>query len=164
MADAKPRNQDKSDAGPQASAAPQDRYAVLMKVINDVTRDQGMLRKLVYALAWQNLRPEQIVAKPIADAQSQSKTIFDLQQALQLERAIERIELEAIEQERKPAGRTRAATGVAAKPARTKPELGENGMIFQAADDFSPATLDGRIPVSPAESEPEPEPPVAVAK
>jgi hypothetical protein len=163
MADAKPRNQDKSDAGPQASAAPQDHYAVLMKVINDVSRDHAMLRKLVYALAWQNLRPEQIVLKPIADAQSQSKTIFELEQSLQLEAAIDRIEVEAVQHERKPAGRPRAPASAAGTRARTKPEPVESVMIFEAADDFSPARRAECIPVSPP-PQPEPAPPVGPAK
>ena len=97
MAD--PQNSEKPDTNPPASPAPQDYYAVLSQVIDDATRDHAQLRKLVYALAWQNLKPDTIITKPIAQAQEQAKTILELDQALQLERAIERIEAETIGQE-----------------------------------------------------------------
>lgn len=96
MADKNPQTQDKTGASPPASPQQQDHYAVLKKVIDDVTQDRAMLRKLVYALARQSLKPEVIVAKPIPEAQSQAATIVELEQALQLERAIKRIEGEAI--------------------------------------------------------------------
>ena len=96
MADPKPQNQEKSNSNLPVPSAPQDYYSVLMKVINDVSNDHALLRKLVYALAWQNLRPEVIVTKPIPEAQSQAKTISELGQALELEKAIERVEAEAV--------------------------------------------------------------------
>ena len=78
MADPKPQNQEKSSSNLSMPSAPQDYYSVLMKVINDVSNDHALLRKLVYALAWQNLKPEVIVTKPIPEAQSQAKTISEL--------------------------------------------------------------------------------------
>src|SRR6185295_9538848 len=96
MADPKPQNQENSESSLPASSRPQDYYSTLMKVINDVTNDHALLRKLVYALACQKLKPEAIVTRPIAQAQSQAKTIFELEQALQLESAIEQLEATAI--------------------------------------------------------------------
>lgn len=134
MADLKPQNPDKSPSSPQASPTPQDYYAVLMKVITDVTRDPVQLRKLVYALAWQNLKPEVIVRKPIAEAQSQARNIFELEQALQLERAIERIEAEATGQDRKqPPSRPRVDASAA--PTQPAAAFADGALIFQPVDD-----------------------------
>jgi hypothetical protein len=114
MADKNPQTADqKTEPNPPASLQPQDHYAVLKKVIDDVTHDHTMLRKLVYALAWQSLKPEVIVKKPIADAQSQAKTIVELEQALQLERAIKQIEGEIGSPDRDEAVPPRRDQGVA---------------------------------------------------
>src|SRR5256885_5032810 len=108
MADTSPQSQEKSESRPPASPMPQDYYSSLTKVINDVTNDHTLLRKLVYALAWQNLKPEAIVTRPIAQAQTQAKTISELGQALELERAIERIEATAIGEGPKQVSRAQA--------------------------------------------------------
>ena len=98
MADPEPQDQQKSGSKSPASSTPRDYYAALAAVISGVTHDPTLLRKLVYALAWQNLKPEVIVAQPIPKAQTHAKSIPELAQALQFERAIERIENEAREQ------------------------------------------------------------------
>jgi hypothetical protein len=154
MADQKPQNQEKLEVKLPASSTPQDYYAILMKVINDVTHDQAQLRKLVYALAWQNLKPEVIIAKPIQEAQSQAKNIFELEQALQLERAIERIEGDAVG--RKQISRPRSADHPYNMPSPPTDHPG----IFQPVDDFSPATLADRIAVPGLD----PDPPVRAAQ
>src|SRR5256885_8816223 len=120
MADTSPQSQEKSESRPPASPMPQDYYSSLTKVINDVTNDHALLRKLVYALAWQNLKPEAIVMRPIAQAQTQAKNIFELEQALELERAIDRIEATAVGEEPKQISRPRAF----ANPEDVAPERG----------------------------------------
>lgn len=118
MADTSPQSQEKSESSPPASPMPQDYYSSLTKVINDVTNDHALLRKLVYALAWQNLKPEAIVMRPIAQAQAQAKNIFELGQALELERAIDRIEATAVGEAPKQISRPRAF----ASPENATPE------------------------------------------
>src|SRR5262245_28213803 len=138
MADQSPQNQDKSASNLPATP-PQDYYSVLMKVINDVTSDHALLRKLVYALAWQNLKPESIVKQPVADAQSQARTISELGQALELEKAIERVEAEAIGQAPKQISRPRAFDN----PERAQPLPPQPKPVPAPApiDDFNPAVL-----------------------
>jgi hypothetical protein len=150
MADPKPQNQKKSDARLPASSTPQDYHAILMKVIDDVTHDQALLRKLVYALAWHNLKPEDIIARPIPEAQTQAKNIFELEQALQFERAIERIEVDAIEQGRKQISRPRSSD----QPHSMQSPQTERAAIFQPADDVSPAALADGVPVSGLDPDP----------
>lgn len=107
MADPEP--QDRKNPNPGQPAAPEDYYAVLKKVIADVTSDHAMLRKLVYALAWQNLNPETIVNKPVPEAKSQAKTIVELEHAVLLERAIQQLEIDAdhaVQQKRPPVADT----------------------------------------------------------
>lgn len=166
MADRTPQNHDKSQSNLPASAPPQDYYSVLMKVINDVTNDHALLRKLVYALAWQNLRPEVIVTRPIPEAQSQAKTISELGQALELEKAIERVEAEAIgqgpDQAPRQISRPRAFDDAErAQPAAPKPAPAP---APAPVDDFNPAALatllsetpPAKVSEPPAAREPEP--------
>src|SRR5882724_2302004 len=108
MADTSPQSHERSEPRPPASPKPQDYYSSLTKVIDDVTNDHALLRKLVYALAWRNLKPEAIVTRPIAQAQTQAKDIFELEQALELEHAIERIEATAVGEEPRQISRPRA--------------------------------------------------------
>src|SRR5882724_10407950 len=81
-----------------ASQGSEDHYAVLTKVIDDITNDHALLRKLVYALAWQNFHPEAIIRRPIPEAQKHANSIRELAQALELKRAMDRIEAEAAHQ------------------------------------------------------------------
>jgi hypothetical protein len=156
MADLKPQNQEKSASNLPASSAPQDYYSVLMKVINDVSNDHALLRKLVYALAWQNLRPEVIVTKPIPEAQSQAKTIAELGQALELEKAIERLEAEAVGQDLKQISKPRAfdnpERSEAAPQRKHEPRREPDP---PPADDFNPAVLAAKIPLNDHPPEPE---------
>ncbi|AMN43626.1 hypothetical protein [Rhodoplanes sp. Z2-YC6860] len=95
MADPKPQDRKNSNSGQPTAPVPEDYYALLKKLIADVTADHAMLRKLVYALAWQNLNPETIVSKPVSEAKNQAKTIVELEKAVLLERAIQQLEIEA---------------------------------------------------------------------
>ena len=144
MADPTPQHQKESDARLPASSTPQDYHAILMKVIDDVTHDQALLRKLVYALAWHNLKPEAIIARPIPEAQTQAKNIFELEQALQFERAVERIEVDATEQGRHQISRPQSPD----HPHRMPTPQTERAAIFQPADDVGPAALADGISVS----------------
>jgi hypothetical protein len=157
MADPEPQNQEKSESRLPASPRPQDYYSTLMKVINDVTNDHTLLRKLVYALAWQNLKPEAIVTRPIAQAQTQAKTIFELEQALELERAIERIEATAAGEAPKQVSRPQAfGTPENAGPEReatAKPA--EREATPQPVENFDPAVMAEKLSVAPNDA-PEP--------
>src|ERR1044071_4497872 len=148
MAD--PQNSENPDTTRPASPAPQDYYAVLSKVIDDATRDHTQLRKLVYALAWQNLKPDAIITKPIAQALDQAKTILELEQAIQLERAIHRIEGEVISRELAPSLRAQPsaadATPAKAKPAAVVPTTG-NPDPSVLAEPIAAPSIDPELPI-----------------
>jgi hypothetical protein len=69
-----------------------DHYSVLLKTIADASADPAQLRKLVYTMACHDIRPDDALAQPIPDATKRARTIVELEQALQLERAIKRLE------------------------------------------------------------------------
>jgi hypothetical protein len=92
MANANPQSQGKIEPNVPASPMPQDYYSVLLKVIWEVSKDPAQLRKLVYALAWHNLKPDSVLSRPLATATDHARTIAELERALELERAIERLE------------------------------------------------------------------------
>ena len=54
---------------------PQDYYSVLLKVIEEVSNDPAQLRKLVYALAWHNLKPDSVLSRPLATATDHARTL-----------------------------------------------------------------------------------------
>ena len=81
---------DPTGESPQETAP--DYYSILLKAIAEASSDPARLRKLVYALACHNLNPDMVLAGPIPDATRQARTILELEQALQLERAIKRLE------------------------------------------------------------------------
>jgi hypothetical protein len=159
MADPKSQNQEKSNSNLPAPSGPQDYYSVLMKVINDVSNDHAMLRKLVYALAWQNLKPEVIVTKPIPEAQSQAKTISELGQALEFEKAIERVEAEAagvgLKQISKPRAFDNAEQSPPERSEPVPPPQPKREPDPPPADDFNPAALAARMPLNDRPPEPE---------
>jgi hypothetical protein len=92
MAEQNPQSQDKRIP---ASPMPQDYYSVLVKVIEAVSSDPAQLRKLVYAMSWHNLRLDSVLSRPLPDATQQARTILELERALELELAIERVEADA---------------------------------------------------------------------
>ena len=69
-----------------------DHYSVLLKTIADASADPAQLRKLVYTMACHDIRPDDALAQPIPDTTKRARTILELEQALQLERAIKRLE------------------------------------------------------------------------
>jgi len=145
MADAKLQDQEKSVADLSMPSAPQDHYSVLMKVIYDVSNDHALLRKLVYALARQNLRPEVIVTKPIPETQSQARTISELGRALELEKAIERVEAEAVGLGLKQIHRPRAFDGTEQSQSNPTPQS-KREPDPPPTDDFKPVALAAPIP------------------
>src|SRR6185295_16367240 len=54
--------------------------------------DPAQLRKLVYTMACHDIRPDDALAAPIPNTTKRARTILELEQALQLERAIKRLE------------------------------------------------------------------------
>ena len=74
-----------------ATAMAQDYSLVLMKVIEAAANDPAQLRKLVYVMAWYSLRPEAVIRVRSGRPQA-SQDNFELEQALELERAIKRVE------------------------------------------------------------------------
>ena len=101
MADANPQSQGKIEPNVPASPMPQDYYSVLLKVIWEASKDPAQLRKLVYALAWHNLKPDSVLSRPLATATDHARTIAELERALELERAIERLEADIARQPQK---------------------------------------------------------------
>src|SRR5262245_47400965 len=78
-----------------ATLVPQDYHSILTRVIAEATRDPAQLRKLVYALASNFLKPSQPTFPP-PNIWQQAQAMLELEFAKrQLERAIERIEKEA---------------------------------------------------------------------
>lgn len=91
MADNSP--QDRKRFSLNLPSAAEDYQSVLSKVIGEASRDPAQLRKLVYALAWNYLKPNAGGASHSRDAKQQAKATFELELAkLQLQRAIETIE------------------------------------------------------------------------
>jgi hypothetical protein len=91
MADPAPQSQPQNKVNDStASQAPQDYASVLIKVIEDVSKDPVALRRLVYALAWHNLKPESLLHGPTAP--EQARTILELERALEFQRAVEQVE------------------------------------------------------------------------
>ena len=79
-----------------APLVPQDYISVLTKVIDEATRDPAQLRRLVYALASNFLKPERKPTNPPSDMWQQATAMFQLEHARrELERAIEAIEKDA---------------------------------------------------------------------
>src|ERR1043166_5701502 len=93
MADARPQSQNEEQKA-SASSAPRDHhYSILTRVIEDVSRDHALLRKLVYALAWHSLKPRKAEERQAVEAPQQHiKSILELERVVELERAIERVE------------------------------------------------------------------------
>ena len=73
------------------ASPPKDYYSTLVKLIGEVSRDPASLRNLVYAMARRNLKPE---AMPNRRNEQPPKAdpLPELENALELERAIERVE------------------------------------------------------------------------
>jgi hypothetical protein len=76
----------------------EDFYSVLTHVIKRASNDPAMLRKLVYALAWQNLEPEMLLANAFLDTPDQIQNILQFERAMELQRAIERVEADSAQQ------------------------------------------------------------------
>src|SRR4029077_15535620 len=107
MAEADQQNQKQTELNDPATAMAQDYSLVLMKVIEEAANDPAQLRKLVYVMAWYSLRPEAVISRPVLDATTQAKTFVELEQALELERAIKRVEAAVALQDQKFDGKQR---------------------------------------------------------
>jgi len=83
-------SQETSEAMPHDALL--DHYSVLLKAISDASADPAQLRKLVYTMACHDIRPDDALAAPIPNTTKRARTILELEQALQLERAIKRLE------------------------------------------------------------------------
>jgi hypothetical protein len=71
---------------------PEDHYASLVNVVAEAANDPARVRKLVYAVVRSNLDPERVFAPSMTDATWQARTLSELDQAFQIERAIRRLE------------------------------------------------------------------------
>src|ERR1041384_828101 len=93
MADERPQSEHEEQKA-SASSAPRDHhYSILTKVIEDVSKDHALLRKLVYALAWHSLKPRRPEeAQSSQPPQQHIKSILELDRVMELGRAIERVE------------------------------------------------------------------------
>jgi hypothetical protein len=87
--------QDRIDTVMPALHGQTDPYSVLVNAIASASSDPARLRKLVYAMAVQHLKPA-AAREPIPDPVQQATTLLELEEALQFEYAIERIERDAI--------------------------------------------------------------------
>jgi hypothetical protein len=70
-------------------------------IIEKVSKDPALLRSLVYALAWNSLIPDCVVAYPGARAKQRAKTLVELDRVFSLESAIKRVEAETSRQSNK---------------------------------------------------------------
>ena len=94
-----PQSQERIGLNGLASPMTQnDYYSVLVQVIEQASKDPAQLRKLVYAMAWHNLSPEAVLARPLPDGTAQACTILELQRSLELKQAIEQVESDAARQ------------------------------------------------------------------
>ena len=121
MAKSDRQNQKQTELNDPATAMAQDYSLVLMKVIEEAANDPAQLRKLVYVMAWYSLRPEAVISRPVLDAPMQAKTVFELEQALELERAIKRVEAAVALQDQKLDGKQRQSP--VDKAPRAAPDL-----------------------------------------
>ena len=92
MGDANPQSQITVELQGPALPMPQDYYSVLLKVIEAVSKDPAQLRRLVYAMAWHNARPELVLSLPLPIEMEQARTLLELQRMLEFKSAIERVE------------------------------------------------------------------------
>jgi hypothetical protein len=94
MADGSPQAQ--NPFGQNAAAAPlaEDYYSVLVKVIEAVSQDPAQLRRLIYAMAWHNLKPDLLLARSLPNEVGQARSILELERTLEFKRAVERVEAE----------------------------------------------------------------------
>jgi hypothetical protein len=86
-----PRQEYPETIGP-TSQSPEDYYSALVNVVAEAANDPARVRKLVYAVVRSNLNPEMVFSPSLTDATWQAKTLFELDQAFQIERAIRRLE------------------------------------------------------------------------
>src|SRR6476620_8479924 len=93
--------QDRSDEMSKAPPNSQDYHSILVAIIEKVSKDPALLRSLVYALAWNSLIPDCIVAYPDVRAKQRAKTLVELDRAFTLEFAIKRVEAEISQQSNK---------------------------------------------------------------
>jgi hypothetical protein len=94
MAEPNPQIHDRLEHDAATAPLSQDYYSVLHKVIEAVTHDPAQLRRLVYAMAWHNLRPDVLLSRPLPNEIGQARTILELERALEFKRAVERVEAE----------------------------------------------------------------------
>ena len=93
--------QDRSDEMSKAPSTSQDYLSILVAIIEKVSKDPALLRSLVYALAWNSLVLDCVVAYPGARAKQRAKTLVELDRAFTLEFAIKRVEAEISRQSNK---------------------------------------------------------------
>src|SRR6476659_7967585 len=93
--------QDRSDEISKSPPNSQDYHSILVAIIEKVSKDPALLRSLVYALAWNSLIPDCVVAYPGARAKQRAKTLVELNRAFTLELAMKRVEAEISRQSNK---------------------------------------------------------------
>ena len=69
-----------------------DQLAPLLQVIEAASRDPAQLRKLVYVMAWHNLRPDAVLAGELPTDLSKASNIIELQRMLEFRRLIDEVE------------------------------------------------------------------------
>lgn len=94
MADSPSQNQNDREEKSATSQTPPDLYSFLIRMIDTASKDPAQLRKLVYAIVWQCLKPEGGGARQPIEPR-QPLTINELQQELEFESVIERVEANA---------------------------------------------------------------------
>ena len=97
--------QDLTESAVPALQTQPDHYSVLVNAIARASSDPARLRKLIYAMALQNLQSGAVARDPVPDPVEQATNLIELEQALQLEHAIVRIEQHAAEAERASDGK-----------------------------------------------------------
>src|SRR3954470_1711334 len=92
MMPAIPQRQEDDQAFEPPKQMPEDYYSALVSVVAEAANDPGRVRKLVYAMVRSNLNPEHVFSPTLTDATWHAKTLHELDQAFQIERAIRRLE------------------------------------------------------------------------
>src|SRR4051812_12143493 len=92
MMPAIPQRQEDNEAFEPPPQTPEDYYSALVNVVAEAATDPARVRKLVYAVVRSNLNPENVFSPALTDATWHAKTLDELDQAFQIERAIRRLE------------------------------------------------------------------------
>ncbi len=87
-----PIRQVQDDSESNASAPQTDCDSVLLKVLTEASSNPAILRRLLEAMKSPNPRLDIVLAEPIAQVTRQARTLLELEQMLQLERTVKRVE------------------------------------------------------------------------